>query len=259
MPVGIMARSGRRVAGVVAALLAAGLAVAAMAGCSVNVGALSNRVSTYTVSGAVRTLVVRTQTGTVDIVGHRSRTVRVTEQISYHSTAPAPTHRNSAGTLTLLSNCPALETCSVSYVVMVPRATAVQVEVNVGTIKLASLSGKVTAHTNVGDIDMTSVSGPLDVTGHAGSVLGQGVSSAKATLSVSTGQISVTFSAAPVAVTATAAIGSVTLRVPGSAAYRVNTTVGVGSTHITVTRSPSAPHAITATTTTGSITIEPAS
>lgn len=48
------------------------------------------------------------------------------------------------------------------------------------------------------------------------------------------------------------------LRVPGNVPYNVTTSVGVGSVHIGVTRSPASPHAITAGTRTGSVTIEPA-
>jgi hypothetical protein len=68
----------------------------------------------------------------------------------------------------------------------------------------------------------------------------------------------VAFSAAPATVTATSDIGSVTLRVPGNVPYNVTTDVGVGSTKVGVSRSPTSQHAITASTRTGSVTIEPA-
>jgi hypothetical protein len=91
-----------------------------------------------------------------------------------------------------------------------------------------------------------------------GLILGQGVASAQATLRLSTGRIEMTFSAAPTALSATAAIGSVTLRVPGEVAYAVHASTTVGSTLVSVTRSAGSPHVITAGTTTGSIIIEPA-
>jgi hypothetical protein len=240
-------------------VLAAAMAVSALAGCGgyVDVGALQHLTNSYSVSGPVQTLAVNAHVGDVSIIGGDSGKVSVTEHISYRHTVPVTTHRTAAGTITLDSNCPALETCSVSYDIKVPRTMTVRVTDNVGVIRLESLSGQVTAHTNVGDIDLGSVSGPIEVTGHAGSIRGQDVSSPHATLRSSTGDIEVAFSAAPETITATTDIGSVTLRVPGNQSYSLNAST-LGSTRVSVTLSPRSPHAITASTWAGSITIEPA-
>ncbi len=248
---------GRRGIRAAAAALGASMVAAALAGCSVDVGALQHRTSSYSVSAPAQTLVVNAQVGDVHIIGGASGQVSVTEHITFRGTAPRTTHRAASGTLTLDSNCPALETCSVGYVVTVPRAMTVRVADNVGTIRLESLSGQVTAHTNVGDIDLASVSGPIEVTGHAGVIQGQNVSSARATLRLSAGDIDVTFSAAPAVVIATTDVGAVTLRVPGGLSYAVTASVSVGNTKIGVTRNPASPHAITASTETGAVTIEP--
>jgi hypothetical protein len=240
------------------AVLTAGLAASALAGCYVDVGALQHRTRHYSVPAQVQTLVVHAHVGGVHISGGASGTVSVTEHISFRHTVPVTTHRASAGTLTLDSKCPSLETCSVGYDITVPRAMTVRVSDNVGTIRLESLSGEVTAHTNVGTINLGSLSGPVEATGHTGTIAGQDLSSAHATLSLSVGKIEVTFSAAPASITATSSVGSVTLRVPGNVPYAVSTHVSTGSTEVTVSRSPASPHAITATTRTGSITIEPA-
>jgi hypothetical protein len=249
------ARTAIRVAAVA---LAGGVAASALAGCYVDVGALQHRTKSYSVSGRVQTLVVNAHVGGVQVTGGNFARVSVTEYISFRHTAPVTTRRAAAGTLTLDSNCPALETCGVGYDIRVPRAMTVRVNDDVGTIRLESLSGQVTARTSTGNIDLGSVSGPVDVTGHAGSILGQNVSSARVTLRMSAGRIEVTFSAAPATITATATVGSVTLRVPGNVPYAVAASTSVGSTRVSVTRSPASPHAITARTTTGSITIEPA-
>lgn len=241
------------------AVLAGAVALSALAACSVDIGALQHRTNSYPLSGQLRTLVVNAHVGSVHVTGSGSGQVQVTERISFRGTAPSTTHRVSAGTVTLDSRCPALETCAVSYDITVPRAMTVRVTSNVGEIRLRSLSGQVTAHTNAGNIDLGSVSGPVEATGHAGSIRGQDLSSPRATLHSSAGTIDVTFSAAPATVTATSDIGSVTLRVPGSVPYNVTTSVGVGSTDVGVSRSPASPHAITASTRTGSVTIEPTS
>jgi hypothetical protein len=241
-----------------ASVLAGGLAASALAGCYVSVGALQHRTRSYSVAGQVRTVVVNDQVGGIQVTGGSSGTDSVTEHISFKHTAPVSTHRATAGTLVLDSNCPALETCSIGYDITVPRAITIRVDDSVGTIRLDSLSGQVTAHTNAGDIDLGSVSGPVEASGHVGSILGQDVSSADATLRLSAGQIDVTFAAVPASITATVTVGSVTLSVPGGVPYAVNATASVGSIQVRVTRSPASPHVITASTRTGSVTIQPA-
>jgi len=240
-----------------AAALAGSIAALVLAGCSVSIGALQHRTKSYSVTGGVQNLVVNAQAGGVHVLGTDSGSVGVTEHITFEHTAPVTTHRASAGTLVLDSNCPALETCGVSYDITVPRAMTVRVNDDAGAIRLDSLSGQVTAHTDAGNVDLASVSGPIDVSSHAGSILGQDVSSAHATMLLSAGEVDVTFSAAPATITAAATVGSVTLRVPGSASYAVAASASVGSVQVSVTRDPASPHVITASTKTGSITIQP--
>lgn len=240
-----------------APVLAGAIAASALTGCSVSVGLLQHRSNSYSVAGPVRTLVVNAEVGGVRVTGGGSGQVSVTEHITFEHTAPTTALRAASGTVILDSNCPALETCGVSYDITVPRATTVRVHDDVGTIRLDSLSGPITAHTNAGDIDLSSVSGAIEVSANAGSILGQDLSSARATLRLSAGDIDVTFSAAPATITATATAGSVTLHVPGNVSYAVNATALVGSIQVSVTRDPASQHLITASTRTGSITIQP--
>src|ERR1039457_5501197 len=80
---------------IAAAVLTGGVAMSALAGCYVDVGALQHRTSRYLVSGLVQTLVVNDHVGSVHVIGGDSGRVSVTE------------HRASAGTLPLDSRCPA--------------------------------------------------------------------------------------------------------------------------------------------------------
>jgi hypothetical protein len=249
------ARTAMRLA---AAALAGGVAVPVLAGCYVDVGALQHRTRSYPVPGPVQALVVNAHVGGVHVTGGASGKVLVTEHLVFRHAAPATTHGISARTLTLNSSCPARETCSVSYDITVPRATALRITDNVGTIRLASLSGKVIAHTNAGNIELGSVSGPIEVTGHAGSILGRAVSSPRSTLRLSAGRIDVTFSVPPATASAIATAGTVWLRVPGTVPYAIHASTSVGSLRVGVTRSAASPHAITARVTTGSVIIEPA-
>ena len=248
----------RRAVRLAAVVLTGGVAASALGGCSIDAGALQQRTHSYSVSGGLQALVVHAHVGGVHITGADSGQVTVTELLTFRHTAPRTTHQVTAGTLTMDNHCPALETCSVGYDITAPRTMTIRVDDSVGTIRLKSLSGQVTAHTNAGNIDLGQVSGPVEVTTHAGSILGQDVSSANITLRLSAGRIEVTFSAPPETVTATATAGSVSLRLPGNVAYAVDARATVGATHVSVTRNPASPRHITATATTGSITIEPA-
>lgn len=165
----------RRAVRTAIAVLAGSVAVSALAGCAVDIGAPQHRTSSYSLSGQPRTLVVNAHIGSVRITGSDSGKVSVTERISFRGTAPSVSHRAAAGTVILDSSCPALETCTVGYDITVPRAMTVRVTSNVGEIRLRSLSGQVTAHTNAGNIDLGSISGPLEATGHAGVIRGQDV------------------------------------------------------------------------------------
>ena len=238
--------------------LAGGVAMPVLGGCYVDVGALQHRTRSYSVSGPVQALAVNDHVGGVHVTGGASGKVLVTEHLNFRHTAPVTTHGSAGRTLTLNGNCPARETCSVSYDITVPRAAAVRITDHVGTIRLDSLAGTVVAHTDVGNIDLGSVSGPVEVTGHAGSILGRNVSSPRSTLRLSAGRIDVTFSVPPASVSATAFAGTVSLRVPGTVTYAVHASRSVGSLRVSVTRSAGSPHVITARVTTGSVIIEPA-
>lgn len=240
-----------------ATVLAGGLTVAVLAGCS-GAGPLHHRTREYRVGGPVRALVVHGHAGGIRVSGGDAGGVSVTERIGFLGTAPVTTHRMTAGVLTLDSHCLVLKGCTVGYDITVPPATPVSVSDNAGTITLRSLSGRVTAHADAGGVSLASVSGPLMVTGHAGQILGQDVSSARAVVRLSAGRIDITFSAVPETLTATSTAGSVTLRVPGGVSYAVHASTQVGSTKVTVPHSPASRHVITATVTTGAVIVEPA-
>ncbi|HEY2638721.1 MAG TPA: DUF4097 family beta strand repeat-containing protein [Streptosporangiaceae bacterium] len=227
-----------------------------LSGCAVSIGGLQHRTNSYTISRVTK-LVVTDQAGDLTIIGGSSDAISVTEHISFHGTAPATTHRTAGGTLSLESNCPVAETCTVRYNITAPRATALRVTDDAGAVTLGLLDGPVTVHVNAGRISLSSLAGPVDVTTSAGSISGQHLSAASASLHVSAGGISATFTAPATAISATTDVGAITLRVPGTVQYNVTASATVGNVHVAVSRGSSAAHQITASTKTGSITIEP--
>ena len=231
--------------------------VAGLASCALSIGNLQHRTNSYTVGSRVTTLVVTNQAGDVHITGGSSDAVSVAEHISFHGTAPATTHRTAAATLSLDSNCPAAETCTVDYAITVPRTITVRVSDGAGNVTLGSLGGPVTVHVKAGRVSLTSLTGPVDVTSNAGSIRSQHLASPSASLHVSAGGIDATFSAPAAAITAATDVGAITLHVPDTVQYRVSASATVGKVRVSVPHSTTAAHTITASTKTGSVTIEP--
>jgi hypothetical protein len=240
-----------------AAAALAGCAALLLSGCYVDVGALQHRTVSYSLPATATALAVHGHVGNVNVAAGGAGEVSVTARLSFRGKAPALTRRESGGTLTLDSSCPATETCGVDYRIRVPAAMAVNVSVSAGGIHLAGLTGQVTADASTGAIRLGPLSGPVAITDHAGTITGGPLSSPQATFSSNAGTIDVTFSAAPSVLTAAVTVGSVRVRLPGSLAYAVDAHSSVGSTSVTVPLAPASPHVITARVKTGSITIEP--
>jgi hypothetical protein len=251
---GPRATSPRRVFG---SLLAVVVALSALAGHHGSPTTTRQRqTSSYTVGG-VRTLVVTAHLGDVVVTGDSTDAVSVTQHVTFQGHAPMITHQLLAGTLSLTSHCPPSEFCSVGYDITVPRATAVRITDEVGTVRLGSLAGQVTVTVDAGQIDLNSLSGRVEALTRAGSIIGQNMSSARAHLRVSTGEIDVFFSTPPAAISAITDLGAVILHVPNTVAYDVATSAGVGHIGVSVTQDTAAPRTITTRTDVGSITIEP--
>jgi hypothetical protein len=214
------------------------------AGCGelkqIGAGAHTGPATNFTVSEHVTTVVINGGSGSSDVTGSGRGTVLVSQQASYSSKQPTATHAVSGSTLTLGYTCPSQLVCSVSYVLQVPRGVAVRAVTRTGSVTLTSLAGPVTAQTDAGLITADALGSPT------------------ADLKSNAGGIVATFSAVPGSVRASTNIGAITLNVPGSASYKINTHTYVGSSTVTVHKDPASPHVITANSDLGSITISPA-
>ncbi|HEY5396110.1 MAG TPA: hypothetical protein VIL16_12010 [Trebonia sp.] len=230
-----------------ASLLAAGAAVAlaaSLTGCGA-LGELGTAghypaATSFTIGSRVTTVIIDGGSGSVDVTGGKRSTVGVTQQASYSKTPPAARHTLSGTTLTLSYSCPAELSCGVSYTVAVPRAVAVRVSADTGSITLTSLAGAVSAQTS------------------AGLITAADLRSAAVSLTANAGGIIATCSAAPRSLHASTKLGPITLTVPGAVAYRISTHTLVGTSTITVRRSATSPYAITTSSDVGSISISPA-
>jgi len=227
----------------VVAGVAACVVLPLLAGCGTlkqfGAGSHTAPVSTVTISAHVTTVVINGGSGGIDVTGSGRNTVLVSQQASYSKKAPTVTHTVSGSTLTLGYLCPSQLVCSVSYMLQVPRGVTVRAGTQAGSVTLTSLAGPVTAQTD------------------AGLITADGLTSSTAVLKSNAGGIVATFTAAPGSLHASTNIGAITLNVPGSASYKIDTHTYVGSSTITVRKSATSPHAITASSDLGSITISP--
>lgn len=214
-----------------------------VAGCGAlgKVGASAHNppAASFTVSARVTAVVINGGAGSVDVTGSARSTVSVSQQATYTDTPPKATHVLHGTTLTVSYTCPAQIVCSMSYQVQVPRDVAVSVSTGAGAVTLTSLAGALSAHASAGLITADDLRSPV------------------ATFKTNAGGVIATFSAAPRSLTATTNVGPITLTVPGSVAYRLNTHTFVGTSTVTVPRSSSPAHTISASSDLGSISINP--
>jgi hypothetical protein len=219
------------------------LAALGLTGCGalgqVGAGAHNPPAKSYTVGGRVTTVIVRGGSGSIDVTGSSRGNVLVAQQATFTKTAPLTTHVVSGGTLTLSYTCPAELICGVSYQLQVPRGVTVQVSTGAGGVTLTSLSGPVTARAGAGLITAVDLRSPTaSFTSNAGGVIA-------------------TFSAVPASVHVVTDIGPITLTVPGTVAYRVDTHTLIGSSTITVRKNAASSHVISARSDLGSIAVNP--
>jgi hypothetical protein len=211
---------------------------AATASARLSVPGTHKSTTVYRISSPVSTVVVISHVGDVTVIGGGSATV-VTQQVAYSSRPPLTSRTISGGTLTVAYTCPAQLVCGVAYVIQVPREVAIQATAGAGSIRLTGLAGSVTAKADVGDITASGLTGD------------------QVSLTTDVGGISATFTAAPSAVEARTRIGGITLRVPGSGAYKVSVHDHLGRVTVSVRQSSSARNAITASTDVGAVLIAP--
>lgn len=233
--------TGWRAAALAAAVF---LVVPAAAGCSAlrQFGADSHTApaQNFTITAHITTVVINGGAASITVTGSNRKTVLVSQQPYYSKKPPATVRRLSGTTLTLSYNCSSGGICGVAYDVRVPSGVAVRADSAAGTITITSVSGAVSAQTGAGLITATDLSSPT------------------VQLKSNAGGIVAAFSAAPASVQASTNIGPISMTLPGSVSYKINTHTLVGTSNISVPKSASSPHVISASSDLGSITIGPA-
>jgi hypothetical protein len=195
----------------------------------------------YRISSPVSTVIVISHVGDITVIGGGLTTsaATVTQEADYSSSPPVTSRTISGKTLTITYTCPVQLVCGVAYIVRVPRDVAVQATAGAGAIRLTGLGGRVTAKADVGSIAATGLTGSA------------------VSLTTDVGGISATFAATPTTVQAMTRVGGITLRVPGTASYKISVDVHLGKATVSIPQSSSSPHAIIVTDDVGTVLIGP--
>jgi DUF4097 and DUF4098 domain-containing protein YvlB len=213
--------------------------VQAVVGCGNHIGTTTVQ-NTYTITEPVNSLKIDNPVGDTQIEGTDDATVSVTEQLRYTGNPPQTSYPITGSQLTLSYTCPGIldvNTCSVTYVVKVPRRLAVQVDNKVGVVTLTGLTGQLTLTSSTGNIDAT------------------GLTSGDVAARASAGMITLGFTAPPTTVDAQAQVGSITVRLPAGAAYAVDAGSQVGIADVTVQQDPASAHRVRAHSQVGSVSV----
>jgi Putative adhesin len=190
----------------------------------------------------VSRVVVGTGTGSIDVrPGAAGSPVTVQRTLEWSLGRASSQEAVSGDVLTVRGRCEkdvGFATCSVSYVLTVPAATAVNVTSSTGAVQVRDLSGDVQARTSTGSVDLTGLRAPA------------------VTAETSTGSVVVRFAAPPSSVSARAGIGSVEVVLPGDGtAYDVRASTSTGRQSVRVPVDPSSTRHVTASTSTGSVEV----
>src|ERR1051325_7744734 len=198
--------------------LVAGTALAVSA-CGVNVGGpttVKHEDRAYELKqGPVTQLSLGLDSSTATVVGTDTTKITVHERLSYSKNRkPTPHHTVTGSQLSLGYSCPrginiGFSRCDVGYRIEVPRAPAINVGSDSGSLSLSGLSGPVSAHADSGSLQLTDYRG------------------AKATLSADSGSIRVDGTTAQSALDLSADSGSI--RATGPKGGRGNGKVPSGS------------------------------
>jgi hypothetical protein len=214
--------------------------VPAVTGCAGPVGDQVTAQNSYTVTEPVTSIKIDNPVGDTEIEGTDATTISVTERLRYNHNPPQTRYPVVGGQLTLSYSCPGVlnvNSCSVTYVVKIPRRLAVQIDDQVGAIKLTGLAGQ---------LNLTSATGNID----AG-----GLTSNAVTARARAGAITLRFGTPPSTVDAQTDVGSITVRLPAGSAYAVDAGSQVGTANVTVQQDPGSAHHITARSQVGSVTV----
>lgn len=210
----------------------------------------------------LRTIDVRTDAGSVHILGTSDDTVRMTARVDHGLRDTEHNERIEGDRLVVRGDCPGFLSsfCNVDYDIEVPRAVAVVVHTGNDQATVRDVTGDVTASTGNGRVELVGATRAVQLRSGNGRVVGTELSSEKVEASTGNGSVELTFAESPRTVTATSGNGRVEMVLPNRPvdrriSYRVDATSGNGSTDADIRTDPQSDRSITARTGNGRVTV----
>jgi Putative adhesin len=213
--------------------------------CGVAVGvseALTNeRTTNATIAQHIERVVVRAETGSVDVHGTQSARVMVRGELRWMWRKPHLWTRVSGSTLFVSAECPttaALNRCKADLDLAIPFDADVVVRGDSGDISAERLAGHLSLTTDSGDIE------------------GRDLNPSTVTATTDAGNVDLDFSTQPVSISANSDSGDVDVTVPAGGEYRVDATTEGGDVAVEgILRNDHAGRTIRATADAGDVTV----
>lgn len=165
-----------------------------------------------------------------------------------------------AGRTTVRGGCPPFawfDACDLRLTVALPPVSDTTIDGD-GDIAARSLTGALTVRTSNGAVRTDRMRGALDLSTTNGEVVATRCASRTVRAKTTNGGVALTFVTVPEEAGATATNGAVTVAVPGTVAYAVETGTTNGSVDTgSIRTSPASAHRIAARTTNGDVRIVP--
>jgi putative adhesin len=213
--------------------------------CGVAVGVSAaltqERTTTATIAQHIERVVVRADTGHVNLSGSEGSRVVVREKLRWMWRKPHVSTSVEGSTLTVSAECPGTSTlnrCKADLDLAIP------------------FDADVVVRGDSGDISAERLAGHLELTTDSGDVAGRDLNPTTAKATTDAGNVDLEFATQPVSVHANSDSGDVDVTVPAGGEYRVDATTTAGDVKVEgILRNDHAGRTITATADAGDVTV----
>ena len=207
----------------------------------VSVALTQERTTTATIAQHIERVVVRADTGHVNLSGSEGSRVVVREKLRWMWRKPHVSTSVEGSTLTVSAECPGTSTlnrCKADLDLAIP------------------FDADVVVRGDSGDISAERLAGHLELTTDSGDVAGRDLNPTTAQATTDAGNVDLEFATQPVSVHANSDSGDVDVTVPAGGEYRVDATATAGDVKVQgILRNDHAGRTITATADAGDVTV----
>lgn len=208
----------------------------------------------------VETLRITGGNGDIEVIAEDRDDVEVVTHITWGLKKPRIEQGFSGGELKLSGGCGfwgsfGPEGCEAEFEVRVPADLPVDVRGSSGDVSGRGLTGPVSLYTSSGDIEAIDLSGALKVGASSGDVDVENYRGTDVDADASSGDVTVRALVIPRRISAVTSSGDVTVIVPGTVAYDVESDTSSGDTSVEVDQSRGSSHFVRAKTSSGDVSV----